>query len=370
MQFSFFAPTKVHFGSGCIGKNAGELTRWGKKALLVTGRNSARVSGALADVTSVLDQGGVAWKVYDKVEENPTIAGVEAGGAFAREFGPAVIIAIGGGSPLDAAKAIAVLAVNDIAGSQLFAGGFAAAPLPIVAVPLTAGTGSEITPYAILIDHERRTKRSFADPTIFPRVAFLDARYTQTQSPTLTLNAAADALSHNLEGYLSNRSTPLSDCLALAGLRAFGAARQALAAGSLSLAEREELMYASLLGGIVISHTGTTSVHALGYSLTYFREVPHGRANGLLLAEFLRQHETLAPARAAAILAAIGVGTVDEFRGLMSGLLAGDEVYSGAEIAEYAAIAGQAANLNNNFRRPTVAELEQLLRASLPVKPV
>jgi alcohol dehydrogenase class IV len=367
MQFNYFAPTKVFFGSECIRKNAGELTRWGKKALLVTGRNSARVSGALADVTAVLEAGGVAWEVYDKVEENPTIAGVEAGGAVARAFGPAVIIAIGGGSPLDAAKAIAVLAVNDIAGSQLFAGGFAAAPLPIVAVPLTAGTGSEITPYSILIDHERRTKRSFADPTIFPRVAFLDARYTQTQSQSLTVNAAADALSHSLEGYLSNRATPLSDCLALDGMRAFGAASAALASGSLGLAEREQLLYASLLGGIVISHTGTTSVHALGYSLTYFRGVAHGRANGLLLAEFLRQHETIAPARAAAILEALGVGTVDEFKGLMGRLLAAEKPYSGAELAEFAGIASQAANLNNNIRRPTVAELEGLLRASLPV---
>lgn len=368
MQFNFYAPTKVFFGSDCIRKNAGELTRWGKKALLVTGRNSARVSGALADVTAALAESGVAWEIYDKVEENPTIAGVEAGGAVARKFGPSVIIAIGGGSPLDAAKAIAVLAVNDIGGGQLFAGGFAAAPLPIVAVPLTAGTGSEITPYSILIDHERRTKRSFSDPAIFPRVAFLDARYTQTQSRALTVNAAADALSHSLEGYLSNRATPLSDSLAVSGMRAFGSARSALATGSLGLAEREELMYASLLGGIVISHTGTTSVHALGYSLTYFRDVPHGRANGLLLAEYLRQHETVAPERVKIILQALGVGSADEFKAAMSQLLAGDETYTGVEVAEFAAIASQAANLSNNLRRPSAAELEQLLRASLSVK--
>jgi alcohol dehydrogenase class IV len=366
MQFNFFIPTQVYFGEDCIRNNAGELTRWGKKALIVTGRNSARVSGALGDVTAALDAGGVAWELFDKVEENPTMAAVEAGGEAARRFKPAVVIAIGGGSPLDAAKAIAVLAVNDIGADKLFAGGFAA-PLPIVAVPLTAGTGSEITQYSILTDPERRTKRGFASPAIFPRVAFLDARYTLSQSWTVTVNSAVDALSHSVEGYLANRATPLTDCLALDGLRAFGAVRASLATGHLSLAEREQLLYASLLGGIVIVHTGTTAVHAMGYSLTYFREVPHGRANGLLLAEYLRYDAAVAPQRVAAVLEAVGVSGVDEFKALMVKLLPAKETYSGEELAEFAAIASQAGNIGNSLQRPGAAELERLLRASLPV---
>lgn len=367
MEFKFFIPTKIFLGIGCVAQNKDEFIHLGKRALIVTGRNSAKASGALLDITTVLEEQKIAWELFDQIEENPTFAIVEAGGDAARRFKPDMIIAIGGGSPLDAAKAIAVLAVNFIGATELYKGGFQAAPLPIVAIPLTAGTGSEVTPYSILTDTEKQTKRSFSDPRIFPVVAFLDARYTQTQSRDVTVNTAVDALSHAIEGYMSKRSTLVSDCLALEAIRSFGKVRKALSLGSFDLADREELLYASLLGGIVIAQTGTTAVHALGYSLTYFYQVPHGRANGLLLGEYLRFNEPVVPEKVSAVLAALGLKTVNEMKELLVELLPSSEVYTEQELQKFVSIASEAANIVNTPRQPNKEDLYQLLKDSLSV---
>ena len=161
MQFGYYMPTRIYFGQGCVVQNQAEFAKWGKRALIVTGRNSARVSGALQDVCAALDEQNIAWEIFDQIGENPTFAMVEAGGAAGRKFGPDMVVAIGGGSPLDAAKAIAVLTVNEMTAAKLYDGNYAAEPLPILAVPITAGTGSEVTQYSVLTDAERQTKRGF-----------------------------------------------------------------------------------------------------------------------------------------------------------------------------------------------------------------
>ena len=367
MNFRYLMPTKVLFGADCIMANTAEFSRWGKRAFIITGRNSARISGALADVEQALRRQNMEWEMYDQITENPTIALVEEAGALARKYAPNVIVAIGGGSPLDAAKAVAVLAVNAIPGAKLFDGNFAVEPLPVLAIPLTAGTGSEVTPYSILTDAERQTKRSFADPGIFPQVAFLDARYTESLSSSVTVNSAIDALSHAIEGYLSRRSTPISDCLALEAIKQFGSVKQSLFKDKLEFAEREALLYVSLLGGAVIAQTATTAVHALGYSLTYFHGIPHGRANGLLLAEYLRYNEPAAAEKIGSVLAALGMDCIDDFGDYLRKLLPCDERFTVAELENFARIASMAANTVNSPRQPNKAELQQILAASLPV---
>lgn len=367
MDFSFFMPTKIYFGSECVLQYENEFSRWGKKAFIVTGRSSAKASGALADVSAALEKQGIQWETFAHIEENPTLEAVEEGGEAARRFKPDMVIAIGGGSPLDAAKAIAVLAVNPVKAQELFNGNFSTEPLPILAIPLTAGTGSEVTPYSVLTDISQQTKRSFADPAIFPKVAFLDARYTQTLSLDVTMNTAIDALSHAIEGFLSKRSTPMSDCLALEAIRYFSAAMGALKEGQFSLSDREALLYASLLGGMVIAQTATTAVHAMGYSLTYFHNVPHGRANGLLLGEYLRFNEPVVPEKTHSVLQALGVNTIDEFKQLMQRLLPNHETYTEQELQDFAVLAGKARNIVNTPRQPSVEDLKQMMRASLQV---
>ncbi|KAF0183090.1 MAG: iron-containing alcohol dehydrogenase [Nitrospirae bacterium] len=366
MNFTFQLPTKIFFGLECVAKNSAEFAQWGTRALIVTGRSSARASGALPDIQQALAQHGITWTVYDEIEENPSLAAVETGGAAARDHRADMIIGIGGGSPLDAAKAIAVLAVNEMRARQLFGGNFPAPPLPIIAVPLTAGTGSEVTQYSILTDTERRTKRSFANRCVFPKAAFLDARYTQSLSRSVTINTGIDALSHAVEGYLSRRGSFMSDQLALDAIRQFGKAIEALGKDVLTIEERERLLYVSLLGGMVIAQTGTTMVHSLGYSLTYFRNIPHGRANGLLLTEALRFNQAAVPEKIAAILAALGMKTLDELKTALSQLLGAEKPCTPDEIETFANIAIQATNIANTPRIPDVADLKMVLADSLP----
>lgn len=364
MQFGFYLPTKILFGQGCVIANAQEFSSCGNRAFIVSGRNSARVSGALSDVEQVLNSEQISWQLFAEIEENPTIESVIAAAEQARQFAPDMIIAIGGGSPLDAAKAIAVLAVNTITQEQLFSANFLVKPLPVLAIPLTAGTGSEVTPYSILTDNQRQTKRNLVSPTIFPRVAFLDAAYTQSLPQQVTINAAIDALSHVLEGYLARRATPASDALAVDALRCFGSIKDQIK-DNITLPVRQSLLYISLLGGMVIAHTGTTLVHALGYSLTYFKQIPHGRANGLLLAEYLRYSQSAVPQKTDTILSALGLASIEDFSDYLTTLLPLTETFSREELVHFAELASQTANIGNSPRQPQAAELEQLLTAAL-----
>jgi alcohol dehydrogenase class IV len=368
MELLYHMPTKIYFGTDCVSKNSGEFSRWGKQALIVTGRRSAQASGALADIKQALNKQGIGWVVFDQVEENPTFATVEAGRQLACRAKTDMVIGIGGGSPMDAAKAVAALAVNDFAACGLYEGKFAVQPLPVLAVPITAGTGSEVTPYSVLVDTERQTKRNFAHPGIFPKAAFLDACYTNSLPWQVTVNTAADALSHALEGYVSKKANMMSDSLALESMRYFSRTVPALTGRSLVLQDREQLLYASLLGGMVVAQTGTTMVHSLGYSLTVIRGIPHGRANGLLLAEYLRFIQPAVPAKVDSILQALGLRTVDECKALFRELLGAPEALTAKEVEEFSFSAIQTANIANTARKPSQDDLKQVLKDSFPVQ--
>lgn len=364
MNISHLTPTKILMGKNCVSANAGVLAGLGKKALLVTGRNSAKANGSLKDVTDALSANGQAYALYDQVMSNPTIACAYEGAAFARSENCDFVIAIGGGSPMDAAKAMALLARQDIPEEQLFSGPYTADVLPMVFIPTTAGTGSEVTQYSILTNDRLQTKTSIASPVLFPAVAMLDAKYTEGLSHATAVNTAVDALSHSVEGMLSNRANPLSDCLAAESIRRIASCFASMGENALTPEDRENLLYASTLGGLVIANTGTTAVHAMGYSLTYFKDIDHGRANGLLLAEFLRFVEKSAPAKIRDILACAGLESVDAFASALKSLLGDPEPITAEEIARYTEIAIKAKNIGNCIAIPDEAELTRVYTAS------
>ena len=293
-MFKYHMPTKVIVGANCVLENGDELVI-GKRALIVTGKSSGKKSGALDDTVNVLENKKIPYHVYDKVENNPEINDMAQGGKFARECGCDFIIAVGGGSPLDAAKAIAVYATNepkensDFELYDIFKGSYKNKPLPIVAIPTTAGTGSEVTPYSILTLHKEQTKKSFSCVDTFFKTAFLDGRYTLNLPLQVARNTAVDAACHLIEGYTNKKASPASDYMALEGLSIIGKHLEMLYSGEFNVDACTELLWASTLGGIVISQTGTTIVHSMGYQLTYFKDIPHGQANGYLLCEYLRR---------------------------------------------------------------------------------
>ena len=184
-MWRYFLPTRIFSGSGVLKNNQTVFKENGTKALVVTGRSSARLSGALDDTIEILKNLDVPYALFDGVEENPSFETVEKGGRIMGENDCDFVVAIGGGSPLDAAKAISTLNKNKgITCDDLYRGDSLAA-FPIIAIPTTSGTGSEVTPYSILTD-SNGTKRGFGMSSTFPIVSFLDARYTLTMSHEVT----------------------------------------------------------------------------------------------------------------------------------------------------------------------------------------
>jgi alcohol dehydrogenase class IV len=363
----FFVPTRVFAGAECVVKDAAAFRNLGKKALVVTGKNSAKVTGAEADVKTALSSQGLGCVIFDRVPPNPGFVEVREAAALARKEGCDFIIGIGGGSPLDAAKAIAVLAANDLTDDQLLSPPFANTPLPIAAIPTTAGTGSEVTQYAILTNDKLQTKSNVSHESVFPKIAFLDARYTQALPRHVTVNTALDALSHLTEGAMANRGTALSFELALQGLSQLGPGLKFLGKNTeVPLEWREKLLLASNVAGMVIAHTGTTAVHALGYSLTYFKDIDHGRANALTLGVYLRYMGERHPDKVGRMLRALDLPDTAAFQTLLDSLLGTREHLTKDEIAKFAAIAIQARNIGNTPTPPSVADIEGWYAESLP----
>lgn len=363
MKLNFFVPTRIVMDSDCVVKNADSIALLGKNVLIVTGAQSSKANGSLADLCSTLTANGQSFVLFNKVMSNPTIDCVYEGAALARSQNIDCVIGVGGGSPMDAAKAIALLACEDIPREKLFAGEYKKC-LPLCCIPTTAGTGSEVTQYAILMNDVAQTKTSLASPLLFPVLALLDSKYLTFAPKDVMTNTVIDALSHSVEGYLSVRANAISDALALEAIAVISGLFSAIADCNLTDVDREKLLYASTLGGMVIAHTGTTAVHSMGYSLTYFRNIDHGRANGLLLAEFLKYVEQKRPDRISPIIEAAGFGSTEEFGKALDKLLGTREEVGADEIQKYSAIAIKAKNIPNCVAVPSEEDLIKLYKLS------
>lgn len=371
MNYKFYMPTRVIMGQDCIINNSAIFKTLGKKALLVTGTQSAKVNGSEKDVKTALDSAGISYLVFDKVMSNPTISCAYEGAAIAKENDVDFIIAIGGGSPMDAGKAIALLAAQDIAEGNLFSGVYENKVLPMAFVPTTAGTGAEVTQYSILTNDKAQTKTSIASDLLFPTVAFLDAKYLAQLSLNTTINTAVDALSHAVEGMLSVKASTITNALASESIRMVMncvpdmlQALKTVPKCGLDPQQREQLLQASFMAGMVIAQTGTTAVHAMGYSLTYFKDIDHGRANGLLLGEYLRLVENEQPDLAASIFKAMSLSSVDQFKGIIAQLLGDKEELSSEEIDQYSKLAIQTKNIANCVVKPLENDLQEMYTES------
>ncbi len=297
MSFNFYMPVKLITGENCVEKNR-EFFKLGKKCLIVTGKTSAKASGALDDVTAALDHAGVEYEIFDKIGENPLLSVCVDGGNAATCFGADFIVGIGGGSPLDAAKAIAAFAANSgIASMELFDVNKLKPSLPLISIPTTAGTGSEVNPYSIITLDSENKKRTFNSPHSYFKYAFVDPKYTYSLGAEYTVSTALDAFCHCIESYLSPKSTNVSRMFAAYGGKHIWKVLTATAfnGGIYTPEMREALSYAATAGGIAINATGTGFPHPMGYNLTLDRGIPHGRAcaafTGLYIEYNLRDTE-------------------------------------------------------------------------------
>ncbi len=308
--FRYYVPTEIQFGVGMLKTfvksfDAGKALR----PLVVTGKTSARMSGALDIILEKFPHA----HVFDEVPENPTTSVCDSAATVCRRHECDLVFAIGGGSPMDVGKAVAGLAQNAGKCEDYFGSGkFKQGALPIIAVPTTSGTGSEVTPYAVIVDEKSGTKKSIADRFIFPTVAVLDPELTVTLPPQYTAYTGLDALSQAMEGFVSVNNTAIGNVFSLEACRQIRKwLPQAISNGS-DLNARSQMMYAAMLSGCVIAQSGTTMVHGLGYAYTTRCSLTHGLANALLLAPVFQFNAQHVPKKVAALAEALGVKTTAE----------------------------------------------------------
>lgn len=319
LSFLFTAPTRIVFGAGAASEIAVELQGLGRtRALLVTDPFLREKTDVVRRIEKSL--GKACAGVFSDVPADSGVHVVNAGASAGRECGADCIVSVGGGSVMDTAKGIAILLTEG--GSLMDYQGFqvlSRRQTPHVAVPTTAGTGSEITYVAVIKDHQSRRKLLFADHHIIPDVAILDPRLTVGLSPRLTAATGLDALSHGLEAVTSAQRQPIADAMGLHAIRLVrGFLPRAVKDGA-DLAARGQMLAAATLGGAAFSNAQVGLVHALAHVVGARHGVHHGVANAVLMPHVMRFNNAAAADRHRAVAEAMGMdvrGMSDEAAGL------------------------------------------------------
>ena len=272
---------KIYSGKNCVLDNANIFATYGERCLIVTSRTAGEKSGALADVVKALELNNIGYEVFNKITENPLVSTVIEGGAVAREIGADFIIGIGGGSPLDASKAIAICAKNpeyDING--LYNRKNPSKALPVVLIGTTSGTGSEVTGVSVLTNDNTMRKKSIGGADCYGAVAFCDAKYTCSMSYDVTVTTALDAFAHAVEGFFSPKCTEYAFMYSKLALPLLYKGLKALNESKSIPDEklREELYLGSIYAGLELNVCGAAFPHTVGYVLTEEFGIPHGKA--------------------------------------------------------------------------------------------
>lgn len=322
MNLNSFMPVKLVTGAGCVRASAKELAKLGKVCLIVTGKKSAKASGALQDVTDTLDCNGQSWLLFGEISQNPKLTECMTAAEKAIAAGADFVLGIGGGSALDAAKCIAVLAANPgLTQTQLYAFDWANVPLKIVAVGTTAGTGSEVTKVSVITTPDGR-KKSFHNEGIFPALSLGDPNYTMSVPPMVTRSTMVDVLAHCAESFFSRAANDISRCYAVEGIRLLLPVFRIMAekgCENIDYNTREKLYCASIYGGLAINVTGTCFPHTMGYLLTEAFGIPHGTACAVFQKDFYEYNKFVVPALAAEYMERIGC-TEEEYFSLIAKL--------------------------------------------------
>lgn len=282
MEFQAFLPTKILFGNKFLSKITEFKHLLGKRVFIVTGKRSTKESGALSILIDYINKINVDFVLFDKVYPNPDVNLIEEGGIKFLENSCESIIAIGGGSSIDTAKAIGAYTIKKEIVPYLTGEKVLNTKIPrLIAIPTTSGTGSEVTKYSIII-HENK-KVALSSELIIPDLAILDPSLTFSMPENIVRDTGLDALSHALEGLFSLLSTSYSDLFGYEALKIIFNYLKRSFVDKNDFEAREYMHYAAMLAGIQINHSGTGLVHAMGYPLTVKYGFPHGYANALLM---------------------------------------------------------------------------------------
>lgn len=278
MNFNYNLPVNLIFGSGESCRIGIEVCKYGKKALIVTGKNSTKKSGLLDKAIDLLKISGVTYVIFDKVEQNPLTTTIYEGVALAKNHGCDVILGIGGGSIMDAAKAIAFAIKNpgDIS-DYIFGTKAGCDAVNLVLVPTTCGTGSEGNSFAVLTNPATKDKKSLRDNKVIAKASIIDPQLMMTMPKDLIASVGFDALCHNMEAYLSKSSQPLTDIQALYGMKLISENLPIIYNDNNNLEAFEKVTLGSTLGGMVIGVVGVTAAHGLEHPASGLRDIAHGK---------------------------------------------------------------------------------------------
>ena len=283
MGFEFRTASRIIFGNGSILKVPKLLAEFGNKILLATGKNPERVAAFL----ELLNKGKFETTIFNVVKE-PTIEIVTQGVQLARETDCEIVVGIGGGSVIDAAKAIAALTPNPghiLDYLEVIGAGKSLQnkPLTCIAIPTSAGTGSEVTKNAVLLSPEHKVKVSLRSPLMFPDVAVIDPELTASMPPHVTASTGLDALSHLLETYVSNEQNFITDMAGRDGMRRISFSLLQAYKNGKNIAAREDMAKASFLGGVTLANAKLGAVHGFAGPIGGMFAAPHGVICGTLL---------------------------------------------------------------------------------------
>ncbi len=313
MSIAVTLPRIMEIGAGALSKLPSIMhSLGGSKALIITDKMMVQL-GYIKQIQNLLTEAGLEAQVFDGTEPEPTAASIEAGVQCVLDNNYDMIIALGGGSPIDSAKAIAILGKH---GGNIrdykFPRQVSENGIPIIAIPTTAGTGSEVSRFTIITDEKNDEKMLCAGLGFMPIAAIVDVNLTLSLPPRITADTGIDALTHAIEAYISKKSNPFSDSQALSAMRLIGPHLQRAYENGHDIEAREAMMLGSTLAGIAFSCASVALVHGMSRPIGAFFHIPHGLSNAMLLPSVTAFSIPSAPKRYADCARAIGVASATD----------------------------------------------------------
>ena len=310
MSNMFYIPSSNLMGPGCLSDAATIIASHGFKRALIVTDHFLNKMGVVSKVAQLLEQSGVESVIFDETKPNPTVDNVKSGLEKLSQSECDCVISLGGGSPHDCAKGIALLATNGGEIKDYEGVDQSAKPqLPLISVNTTAGTASEMTRFCIITDEKRHIKMAIVDKHVTPMMSVNDPELMLAKPASLTAATGMDALTHAIEAYVSTAATPITDAVAIKAIEMIqGNLRQAVKQGE-DITARDNMAYAQFMAGMAFNNASLGYVHAIAHQLGGFYDLPHGVCNAVLLPHVQRYNSQVATERLADVAKAMGIDT-------------------------------------------------------------
>ncbi len=308
MSSTFYMPSLNVMGSGSLAEAVNYIKAQGFKKGLIVSDHVLNKIGVVKGFTDLLDQQQIASIVFDRAQPNPTVGNVNDGLAVLKQHSCDFVVSLGGGSPHDCAKGIALVASNGGEIADYEGLDQSKKPqMPLIAINTTAGTASEMTRFAIITDEKRHVKMAIVDKHTTPVLSVNDPSLMVGMPAALTAATGMDALTHAVEAYVSTAATPITDAVALKAIELIQANLPTAVADGENIVAREQMAYAQFMAGMAFNNASLGYVHAMAHQLGGFYDLPHGVCNAVLLPHVQRYNAQVCPERLRDIASSMGV---------------------------------------------------------------